>query len=266
MLAGTRRFSRFGMTLVGLLLALVAFAPAAQADQYDPADWAPNIWSDKADYAPGELVTLTGANWQAGETVNIVVNDDQGETWRRDVDVTADATGGITDSFNLPNSSWRCTASRRPGAPRAPSRPTSFTDGNVKIAVRRVARHFDYKVTLYSGSTSCGGTSGGGAHEDRGSRTARRRASAATSRSDRGKPERATRRTRTATFKEWTLGSVVLAAGYSATDRIICVVGFQSGSRDLIGVYNANNAPVAIGQSVSTTEDAAPLSITLTRD
>ena len=93
MLAGTRRFSRIGMVLVGLLLALVAIAPAAQADPYDPADWAPSVWSDKADYAPGELVTLSGANWQAGETVNIVVNDDVGETWRRDVDVTADAAG-----------------------------------------------------------------------------------------------------------------------------------------------------------------------------
>src|SRR3990170_2194508 len=35
----------------------------------------PTIQSDKADYAPGETVTLTGANWAPGELVLIFVND-----------------------------------------------------------------------------------------------------------------------------------------------------------------------------------------------
>ncbi len=35
-------------------------------------------------------------------------------------------------------------------------------------------------------------------------------------------------------------GTVVLASGYTGTDRTICVVGFQSGSRDLVGVYIGN--------------------------
>ena len=65
---------------------------------------APSITSDKADYAPGELVTLTGAGWQPGETVHIFVNDDWGSSWTRSVDVTADASGGLADQFNLP--SW----------------------------------------------------------------------------------------------------------------------------------------------------------------
>ena len=69
MIAGTRRFGMAGLVLVGLLLALFVSAPAANADVFDPADWTPSVWSDKADYAPGGLVTLSGANWQAGETV-----------------------------------------------------------------------------------------------------------------------------------------------------------------------------------------------------
>ena len=98
----TRRFRRGGVMLVGLVLALMIVAPAANADLYDPADRAPMVWSDKADYAPGERVTLNGAHWTPGDTVNIVVNDDEGDTWRRDVDVTVADDGSISDQFNLP--------------------------------------------------------------------------------------------------------------------------------------------------------------------
>ena len=38
----------------------------------------PFIQSDKADYAPGELVTLTGGNWQGDTQVRIFGNDDAG--------------------------------------------------------------------------------------------------------------------------------------------------------------------------------------------
>lgn len=100
-----RRFGTVGLVMVGLLLGLFAIAPAARADVYDPSDWAPSVWSDKADYAPGELVTLSGANWQAGETVHIRVNDYNGESWSRDVDVTADEAGAIADSFTCPSTS-----------------------------------------------------------------------------------------------------------------------------------------------------------------
>jgi hypothetical protein len=64
---------------------------------------APTISSDKADYAPGEVVTLAGSNWQAGETVQIYVNDSLESTWSRTVDVIADDQGLITDVFALPN-------------------------------------------------------------------------------------------------------------------------------------------------------------------
>ena len=43
----------------------------------------PTIASDKADYAPGELVTLTGQNWQGDARVHIVVNDDGGQCGSR---------------------------------------------------------------------------------------------------------------------------------------------------------------------------------------
>ena len=54
------------------------------------------------DYAPGELVTLTGSSWQPAELVHISVEDDQGSSWRRDAVVNADGTGSFTDAFYLP--------------------------------------------------------------------------------------------------------------------------------------------------------------------
>jgi Bacterial Ig-like domain (group 3) len=84
-----------------VLLTALAFASAGKAEIAAPPP--PQVWSDKADYAPGELVTLSGANWAAGESVHIRVNDDAGQTWSRDVDVVADENGAFSDQFNLPN-------------------------------------------------------------------------------------------------------------------------------------------------------------------
>jgi hypothetical protein len=87
--------------LAFLLLGALVFAGRSQAEVESPPP--PQVWSDKADYAPGETVTLSGANWAPGESVHIRVNDDAGETWRRDVDVVADENGALTDQFNLPD-------------------------------------------------------------------------------------------------------------------------------------------------------------------
>src|SRR5688572_19194316 len=78
-------------------------APATPAPSSGPSEAvaAPTITSDKADYAPGELVTLTGSNWQLGETVRIRVEDNQRSTWTRETWVTADSLGNIVDSFTL---------------------------------------------------------------------------------------------------------------------------------------------------------------------
>jgi uncharacterized cupin superfamily protein len=99
---GTHWRKVFALTVFGaLMLAALAFANSGRAAIETPPP--PSVWSDKADYAPGEQVNLSGANWAPGESVHIRVNDDAGETWRRDVDVTADDTGAISDQFNLPD-------------------------------------------------------------------------------------------------------------------------------------------------------------------
>src|SRR3954451_18267593 len=130
MQAQTRRFSRAGVMLIGLALIVLGVVPAAKAETHDAGDWAPMVWSDKADYAPGEQVTLNGAHWTPGDTVNIVVNDDEDNTWRRAVNVTVGDDGTISDKFNLP--SW-FVANYSVNATDASSRTAtwSFTDSRL---------------------------------------------------------------------------------------------------------------------------------------
>src|SRR5215217_3540630 len=64
-------------------------SPAIQSEGADTADPSANtlpaqaIQSEEAVYARGKTVTITGSNWQPGESVHINVNDDQGKTWSR---------------------------------------------------------------------------------------------------------------------------------------------------------------------------------------
>jgi hypothetical protein len=83
------------LVAAGLLLAV----PSALSNSGPPT-----ISSDQTDYAPGSTVTLSGSNWQPGEAVRIVVNDNVGQTWSYGTDVAADTDGLITNQFQLPAS------------------------------------------------------------------------------------------------------------------------------------------------------------------
>src|SRR4051794_11303726 len=125
-------FARVLSTLLaGLIVisgqSLLLGASAAHAETGTP--W---IQSDKDDYPPGGLVSLSGGNWQPGESVHLYVNDDQGRTWERNSDVVADDTGAVSESFNLPDwfvATYKVLAT---GAVSGTA-TTGFTDGNIKV-------------------------------------------------------------------------------------------------------------------------------------
>jgi hypothetical protein len=138
--------------------------PAAPAS----SPLSPTISSDQADYPPGGTVTLTGSGWGPGESVHLFVNDSAGDSWSYNVDVTADAFGGLTNTFNLPNwfvANYSVTASGAAGE----TATSSFTDSVNLVSVTspttavplvskaalptNVTINFDYK-------TSAGTTSG----------------------------------------------------------------------------------------------------------
>jgi hypothetical protein len=138
---------------------------AITADPSGTTAPAPTIQSDKADYAPGELVTLTGSGWLPGESVNIVVNDDVGQTWNRNVNVTADASGSISDSFNLPDWFVATYSVKATGASGAVA-TRSFTDAVPTTTTVTSSKNpsplnesvtFTAKVTYASTTTGTGG-------------------------------------------------------------------------------------------------------------
>ncbi len=119
----------------------------------------PTIASDKADYAPGEAVTLLGQDWQPGESVHIFVNDDEGQSWSRNVDVTAAADGTFRDDFQLPN--WFvATFSVKATGPESGTAATTFTDAVVGGIVSWEKRSQNGGGLLGGATFTLGGASG----------------------------------------------------------------------------------------------------------
>jgi len=125
-----------GRWLIAALLVIVAsltFAGTAGAMTGGSTSTAPWIMSDQADYSPGSTVHLVGGNWQPGESVQIVTNDNIGNTWSQTDEVTSNASGDISDDIVLPNSfiaSYSVTAT----GSKSGTATTSFTDSNVSVS------------------------------------------------------------------------------------------------------------------------------------
>src|SRR5438132_12517906 len=143
----SRRRMTIATMLVGLLAALSmgGAMPAFGMGADGGSTTNPWIQSDQADYAPGSTVTLTGGNWQPGESVHIFVDDTNGHTWNHSADVTADDMGTIQDVFNLPStfvSDYNVTAT----GPTSGVATGTFTDSNVKVDAAPAGTSFTVTV------------------------------------------------------------------------------------------------------------------------
>ena len=58
--------------------------------------------TDKADYAPGEIVTFTGSGWQPGETVRLTVSEDADSHFDFEFTAVADDHGNIVNQDFFP--------------------------------------------------------------------------------------------------------------------------------------------------------------------
>lgn len=157
------------MTKIALALAggLAALACAGVAAAATDGAGSPTIASDRADYAPGSLVVLTGAGWHAGETVHVVVNDDAGAVWRYATDVTADFDGGVALAFQLPDAVVATYVVSATGASGSAA-TTTFTDKGDGGSTPPAGAAFTLAVSpggfalnvmpTFSGSAAAGGT------------------------------------------------------------------------------------------------------------
>jgi hypothetical protein len=153
----TWRKTFFLLCSIGALVASFAFTGGASAMR-ETAAAAPSIVSDQPDYTPGATVTLTGANWGAGEAVHLFVNDDAGQTWSYSGDVIADSTGNFTRQFQLPDwfiATYTVAATGSSGAAAL----TSFTDGNVTVNSTGAAS-VSIPFAKYTRGSTCTDTAG----------------------------------------------------------------------------------------------------------
>lgn len=81
---------------LGFLLALVL--PVIAAAQ------SASVMTDKADYAPGTIVTITGSGWQPGETVTLQLVESPLIDTHPDIAATADDNGNIINTQFSPDS------------------------------------------------------------------------------------------------------------------------------------------------------------------
>ena len=238
------RVGRMALALA-LVLAAALAAGGALSSGAAAALGAPSVSSDRADYAPGDTVTLRGSGWGVGEVVHINVNDNAGQTWSRDVDVTADLLGNVTDQFTLPDwfvAVYGITAT----GPTSGTATTTFTDGNIKAHAAPAGTTFTLTKTSYA-STNCttgagttqviAGVDDGGNTTGVGSAESVRLEAAATS--DQG-----------GTFVNWTSSDPFSNAG----PRAICVPGFSGGGgRDYFANYSTNSPPTVARDNATVT-------------
>src|SRR5215211_7831991 len=242
------------MALAFVLVLTAAFAAGGALSTGAAAGvGAPSIASDRPDYAPGDTVILRGDGWGIGEVVHITVNDDAGQTWTRDVNVTADLLGNITDRFSLPDwfvATYTVTATGTVSG----TATTTFTDGNVKFDIVPATARAQFVESLYDAATDCTGTFRSGFPKTL-NNSAGDNVGVGNNESLRLDASAATTNSPALSFQAWS--SIDSPSSpftvVSATNGLsICIPGFQSGTRNYRATYG-NAAPNIASNNASVT-------------
>ena len=259
------------LVLSGMIVDAARAGTPAAGDEAASAGnvYAPSIISDKDDYRPGELVTLTGSNWQPGEKVHIYVNDESSRSWDRNADVVADEAGELVYTFNLPDwfvADYSVKATGESGAVAT----TTFTDGNIGVTSSPVATGanqviFKMKYTVHTAANpnsndncTSNGLDSQTTEVDVGSTTTGSGKNAWTLGVDQKNSVRleaaaAANQPAGWTFKEWTGPTGSFFVIDPSNPRVICVTGNFTGSRDFRAVYQQKTATALAAAAASGT-------------
>jgi hypothetical protein len=107
----------------------------ASAQTASPGDSVPTVTTDKTDYSPGQIVTITGSNWNPGETITLHFEESPLIDTHPDLTATVAADGTFTNAEFMPdahdlNITFTVTATASPSGMTA---ATTFTDGPVNL-------------------------------------------------------------------------------------------------------------------------------------
>ena len=121
-----------------------------------------SITTDKDDYSPGDTVWFTGAGWQPGDTLDIVLAEEpqlhDPHTWW----IPVDSAGAFKDSTYVVDVgdvgiAFTLTATSRANSEQRLS--VQFTDGNINVLPSPSGVQFIIQATRYTATTNCSGAS-----------------------------------------------------------------------------------------------------------
>ena len=196
------------------------------------------VTTDKEDYSPGEVVTISGDGYFGNEMVSITVDAPYGVEYGN---ALTDFSGAFTWQFTLPNdeSAFGDYYYEVRGLISGIVQSGTFTDGNVKAFPLPTNVTFTLTKTVYdnancTGNITSGPTAENGVSDPSGNTTGVGNTESvklqAASLSDQG-----------TAFIEWTTADPVVSTSQTVVPGdTICVVGFTGGgSREYFANYNA---------------------------
>src|SRR5436190_1866712 len=123
-----------------------ASSPRATAELYGFA----TVRTDKADYTPGQTVSITGSGWVPGETVTLTLAEVPFHDVHPLAPVTADASGNIVSTEFVPDPDDVGTRFYLTASGRQSQAQTSFTDA---LSITSASLNGSTKVTVAGGAT-----------------------------------------------------------------------------------------------------------------
>lgn len=129
---------------------------------------AATLKTDKGDYAPGEVVIITGEGWKAGESVAILLHEEPQVDPDLTILIESDENGKILYAIRLPDTGdiGRKFTLTAVGQSSGMMAQMAFTDGNLRVQTNAAGITFDIGYWIFDGIGCAGGATGSGIKND----------------------------------------------------------------------------------------------------